>query len=292
MNYVCARSVPDWHASSGMDISHSRVCKEMRALGLVRQTPAEGLPPAPVRAAAALFLGMHERLGAYSPVFLLDVPLIAYILDLYATIYAQLPGVDEFGDLAPWSKALLPANPHAHFATGFTVAQSVSALTEIIEPRLQVRGVPVPSARRSSRVLHLPSRVSARIESESGTWRPSQLGGLAEGAGLRLPTFCLPSASGIEREGGGGRLKGHPSRGDSDGGGEHEHQVRGSADDGALAEDCLEIVLSNREARTRATAPGHWQNIPVDGVQQGPGQMPLSITAVPNTKLCAGAGGG
>ena len=242
MNYVCARSVPDWHASSGMDISHSRVCKEMRALGLVRQTPAEGLPPAPVRAAAALFLGMHERLGAYSPVFLLDVPLLAYILDLYATIYAQLPGVDEFGDLAPWSKALLPANPHALFATGFTVAQSVSALTEIIEPRLQVRDAPVPSARRSSRVLHLPSRVSARIESESGTWRPSQLGGLAEGAGLRLPTFCLPSASGIEREGGGGRLKGHPSRGDSDGGGEHEHQVRGSADDGALAEDCLEIV--------------------------------------------------
>ena len=108
MNYVCARSVPDWHASSGMDISHSRVCKEMRALGLVRQTPAEGLPPAPVRAAAALFLGMHERLGAYSPVFLLDVPLLAYILDLYATIYAQLPGVDEFGDLAPWSKRFFP----------------------------------------------------------------------------------------------------------------------------------------------------------------------------------------
>ena len=251
-----------------MEISHSRVCKEMRALGLVRQTPAEGLPPSPARAAATLFLGMHERLGAYSPVFRLDAPLLAYILDLYTTIYVQLPGVDEFGDPAPWSKALLPAKPHAHVATGFTAAQSVSAHAEIIEPRLQERGAPVRSARRSSRVLHLPSCVSASPVRASGTWHPSHAwgspGGLAEGEGLRLPTCLLPFASGIERERGGGRLKGHPSRGESDGGDEHEQEVRGSANggapaedcqkevrgsaaDGALAQDCLEMVF---EART------------------------------------------
>lgn len=249
-----------------MDISHTRVCKEMRALGLVQQTPSE-LPPAPAPAAAALFMGMHERLGAYSLVFLLDVPLLAYILDLYATIYMQLPGVDEFGDLAPWSTALLPAQPHAHVATTFTVAQSVSTQAEIIEPRLQERSAPVPSARRRSRVLHLPSAVSASPARASGPWHPRQAWGqegLAEG---ELPTYLLPSASGIDHEGGVARLKKQPSRGESDGGNEHEQELLFSAEHGT--EVGLEMVLSQGEAQTRAAASRSWKSRSVRVDQHG-----------------------
>lgn len=92
---------------------------------------------------------------------------------------------------------------------------------------------------------------SDELKSRSLSGLSDQPGGLAEGEGRRRPTFLLPSASGIEREGGSDRLKGHPSRGELEGGNEHEHEVCGSADDGALAEDDLK-VLSNREARTRA----------------------------------------
>jgi len=187
---VCSRLAPAARATSGLDISHARCGKIMRELGLVRQTPAERLPPAPAEAAAAMFMGMHERLGAESLVFLLDAPLLADILDCYAQIYAQLPGSDVFGDLSPWSSALGP--PLAPVAS--SSEHSTNKEAEMGEHGAQVRSAPAPSARRRSRVLHLPSFTSASAA------RARHAGGSVklERADGSVPTVRMPSTAGVE----------------------------------------------------------------------------------------------
>ncbi|EKX35878.1 hypothetical protein GUITHDRAFT_118025 [Guillardia theta CCMP2712] len=74
----------------GWDVSHHRVHERMKEMKIIQTTPRAPLPCKPVKAALALFMSKHRRLGEVSLLTDVEPCILEQILEIYTKDYMSI----------------------------------------------------------------------------------------------------------------------------------------------------------------------------------------------------------